>query len=291
MLVHRLYKKGRHAGVLFFCLAFAGNAFAQSDLVFEQVSGNVWMVSGGGYANVSILAGSGRALVVDSKRPEHGDAIRDKARELSGGSVQYLVNGHEHPDHTDGNAGFGDAGATIIAHEEVRRILAAGQRGGPPAPAAALPGITIADDGALTLHFDGEVVHVMHMRPAHSPANLLVFFENANVMHLGDLFSPERYPVVAGGTIDGFIADDERVLAMANADTRFIPGNGVVTGRQEVEAYLNMVKTVRSRVQQLIAAGKSSEEVVAAAPTAEFDATWGDPARFLAALYQELSGN
>jgi len=284
-----LFLKGRSWGVLFFCLAFSFNTWAQSDLKFENVGGKVWMGSGGGYANISILAGDGRALLVDSKRAEHGDAIRAEARQLSGGDVQFLINTHEHPDHTEGNEGFGDRGATIIAHEEVRRVLVAGQRGGPPAPAAAVPVLTIPDGGEMTLHFDGETVHIMHMLPAHTLANVLVYYEQANVMHLGDLFSPERYPVLAGGTINGFIADDEKVLAMADADTKFIPGNGVAVGRDGLEAYLAMVVTVRDRVARMIADGKSQDEVIAAKPTAEFDATYGDPGRFLPALYRELA--
>ena len=106
---------------------------AQSGLEMEHVSGNVWMLSGGGYANISVLAGDDRALMVDSKRPELGDEIRSMVREISGGDADFLINGHVHPDHTDGNEAFGALGTTIIAHEEVRRVLMAGQRGGPPA--------------------------------------------------------------------------------------------------------------------------------------------------------------
>lgn len=288
-MIKHFISKGRRLGVLFFFLAIACNTQAQSGLVMENVGGKVWMVSGGGYANVSILAGDGRALMVDSKRAEHGDELRAMARQLSGGEVQYLINGHEHPDHTEGNEGFGNQGAIIIAHQGVRDVLMAGQRGGPPAPAAAVPQITLPEGGEMTLHFDGETVHVMHMQPAHSPANVLVYFEQANVMHLGDLFSPERYPVLAGGTIDGFINDDEKILAMADANTRFIPGNGVVTDRAGLQAYLVMVKTVKDRVARLIDQGKSQEQVIAAKPTAEFDGTYGDPGRFLPALYRELA--
>lgn len=257
----------------------------------EQVSGRVWMLSGGGYANISVLAGDNRALMVDSKRPELGDDIRAMVREISGGDVAFLVNGHEHPDHTDGNLSFGERGAVIIAHEEVRRVLAAGQRGGPPAPAAALPRVLITDNGGLSLNFDGEIVHITHAPPAHSVANVMVRYEQSNVIHMGDLYSPERYPVIAGGTVDGFIAANESALALADANTRFIAGNGVVTDKSGVQSYLAMLRTVKDRVAGMIGEGMSLEAVTAANPTAEFDATWGDPGRFLPAVYNELSGN
>jgi cyclase len=288
-LITNLISKGRTPGVLFFCLGLSFNLSAQSGLVMEHVSGQVWMLSGGGYANISVLVGDERALMVDSKRPELVNEIRDMVRQLSGGDVEYLVNGHVHPDHTDGNEGFGEQGAIIIAHEEVRRVLMAGQRGGPPAPAAALPVLTVANEGSMTLHFDGETVHITHAPPAHSLGNVMVRFEQANVIHLGDLYSPERYPVIAGGSVDGFIAANENALAVANGDTFFIAGNGIVTQRQQVQAYINMVITVKERVADMIADGLSQEEVIAAKPSVEFDGIWGDPGRFLPALYRELA--
>jgi len=288
-LINQMLLKGRHISVLFFTLLFSINVSAQSGLIMEHVNGNVWMLSGGGYANISVLAGDGRALMVDSKRPELVEEIQAMVQEISGGEVQYLVNGHVHPDHTDGNEFFGLNGATIIAHEEVRRVMSAGQRGGPPSPATALPEILITDNGSLTLLFDGETVRISHAPPAHSLGNVMVHYMQSNVIHLGDLYSPERYPVLAGGTIDGFIAADESALALADANTRFIAGNGVVTGRDDLQAYVDMVKTVKARVAEMIANGMSQEEVIAAAPTAEFDATWGDPGRFLPGLYRELA--
>jgi len=282
--------KGRQLGVLFFtCLVSPIFAADQPPLQMEHVAGDVWMLSGGGYANISVLAGNDRALMVDSKRPELFAEISTMVREISGGDVVYLINGHVHPDHTDGNENFGLNGATIIAHEEVRNVLSAGQRGGPPAPEAARPTLLISDGGSLTIRFDGETVHVTHMPPAHSLGNVLVQYENANVLHLGDLYSPERFPVVAGGTVAGFIEADQIAFDLANDSTRIIAGNGVVTTKAELGTYLGMVTTVRDRVGRLVAEGKSLEEVIAARPAAEFEGTYGDPGRFLPAVYQELA--
>lgn len=284
-------KKGHLQGVLFFLLLIPFSMLAQNNppLLSEHVSGNVWMLSGGGYANISVLAGNNRALIVDSKRPELFEEIRGMVNEISGGSVAYLINGHVHPDHTDGNAGFGEAGALIIAHEEVRRVLMAGQRGGPPAPSAAWPELTIPDDGSLTIYFDGEAVTVIHAPPAHSLGNVMVHYQNANVIHLGDLYSPERYPVLAGGSIDGFIAANELALSLGDDNTVFIAGNGVVTGPSAVRAYIDMVSTVKARISRMIQAGLSQDEIVAENPTAEFDSQWGSPSRFLPGLIRELS--
>lgn len=285
----KFFTKGCATRILFLCLFTPAILQAQSGLMMEPVSGNVWMLSGGGYANISVLVGDSRALMVDSKRPELVAEIRAMIREISGGEVEFLINGHVHPDHTDGNAAFGEAGAIIIAHEEVRHVLLAGQRGGPPAPEAALPVITVGDGESLTLHFDGEKVQVTHVAPAHSLGNVMVRYEEANVIHMGDLYSPERYPVLAGGSIDGFIAANESALALADEQTQFIAGNGPVTDREAVQAYLAMVLTVKERVGAMIVEGKSLEEVFAASLTSEFDETWGDPGRFLPGLYRNLA--
>jgi len=260
----------------------------EDKITLEQVSGNVYLLSGGGNANISVLAGDGNALMVDGKASNVADQIRALVKQVSGGDVKYLINGHAHPDHTDGNAGFGATGSIIIAHEDVRSILSAGQRGGPPAPMVALPLVTIPDGGELVIHFADENVHIISAPAAHTEDNLLIFYEHANVLHMGDLFGPVRYPVIAGGTIDGFIEADRMALAMANAETKVIAGIGPLANIEQLKAYLEMLVTVRGRVAELVAKGNTVEQVLAAGVTSEFDATWGDPARFIPAVYQNL---
>ena len=152
-----------------------------------------------------------------------------------------------------------------------------------------LPGIF--DRRGLLLHFDAEPVRVLHAPPAHSHDNSIVFFERSNVLHLGDLYGPSRYPVIAGGTIDGFIEAADMALALADANTKIVPGIGAVADRSQLQAYRDMLATVRARVATLIAAGKTLDEVVAAKPTREFDSTWGAPDHrlFLPVIYAQLS--
>lgn len=270
-------------------------ADAQSDrsepVSAAPVAGSVHLLSGAGGANVSLLVGDGRALIVDSKSPAAAEQIAAHARRLSGGDVAYLINGHVHPDHTDGNAFFGERGTVIIAHEQVREILAAGQRGGPPSPEAAWPVLTYPDGGALELDFDGEPVRVFHAPPAHSHDNSIVHFERSNVLHLGDIYGPSRYPVIAGGTIDGFVEACDIALELADASTRIVPGVGSVTDREALRAYRDMLATVRQRVARALAEGQSLEDVIASRPTREFDATYGAPDHrlFLPVIYEQTA--
>ena len=280
------------------CSATSTNAVAQAlsgsgtPVEFEHVAGNVYMLSGGGGANSSLLVGADGALLVDSKSPAATAQIVAIANELSGGSIRYLLNGHVHPDHTNGNANFGSLGATIIAHEQVREVLAGGQRGGPPSPDAALPVITFPDSGEMSLHLNGESVQIFHAPPAHSHDNSIVHYRGSNVLHLGDLFSPSRYPVIAGGTFDGFIGGINLALEHADADTKVIPGVGAVASHQQLMDFRDMLVAVRDRVADLVADGNTLEEIIAAQPTREFDAVWGAPDHrlFLPIVYSQLGG-
>lgn len=254
----------------------------------EEIAPGLYLVTGGGGANSSILVGPDGALVVDSKLDiASADAELAVLEGLHDGEVRYLINTHVHPDHTGGNEAYGKRGATIIARDETRAILAAGQRGGPPAPADALPDITFPG-GQLTLVINGETVVIREVPAAHTTDNSIVQFVNANVFHMGDVFQATRYPLAAGGTYQGFIDTADAVLALANDQSKFIPGNGAVEDIAALRAFRDMLSDVRTKVAALAAEGKTVEEVVAAKPTAAYDATYGDPARMLPGLYEEV---
>jgi len=254
-----------------------------------QLAPNLYQATGGGGANSSFLIGPEGTLVVDAKLDmASAQQELDVLDGLTQAPVRYLVNTHVHPDHTGGNEAYGQRGAIIIARDETRDILAAGQRGGPPAPAAALPVVTFST-GTVTLHLNGETIVIRDVPAAHTTDNSIVQYVNANVFHLGDVFQATRYPTAAGGTYQGFIDTADIVLGLANEESRFIPGNGAVENIAALRAMRAMLVDVRAKVAALIAQGKTVEEVTAAKPTAAYDATYGDPARFLPGLYQELS--
>jgi len=269
----------------------AGPATAPVEAV--HLSGQVYLLAGGNGANSSALVGPDGILLVDGKSDTaSAEGILEALADSTDSSVRYLVNTHEHPDHTGGNEFFGERGATIIALEGVRDVLAAGQRGGPPAPHVALPIVTIGVGQGTTLHLNGETVEILDMPAAHTASNAMVHFAEADVYHLGDLYTRTRYPVIAGGTLQGFIDSTDRVLAMSGADSKFIPGIGDVGDRADLVSYRNMLVTVRDRVAGLVERGMSMDEVAAQNPTAEFDAIYGDPSRlFLPVIYRELGGD
>jgi len=257
----------------------------------EPLNGSVHWVTGGGGANVSLSAGPDGVLIVDSKNDRAAREILDIAASLTTAPVRYLINGHEHPDHTDGNARIAAAGATIVAHESVRRILMAGQRGGDPAPEAAWPVVTYPDNGGVSFELNGDMIDVLHLPAAHAAGNSIVHYRVANVLHMGDLFSPNRYPIIAEGAYEAFITALNTAVQRSNVDTIVIPGTGPLSDREGLIAYREMLIVVRDRVIEALDAGQTLEEFIASKPTVEFDATYGDPshALFLPVLYAQMN--
>lgn len=263
---------------------FAATVYAQRPEVkisTQHVAGTVHLLSGAG-GNIAVCAGEDGVLLVDSGYGMLLDKITAALRELTPDPVRIVVNTHWHFDHVGGNEGLAKAGAVIIAHDNVRRcmgeprVLAHIDRAMPSASGPAMPVVTYAD--TLTLHLNGEEIELIHLPPAHTDGDTLVRFRAANVLHLGDTCFNGMYPYIdvnAGGSLAGMVAALDQALSLADEQTKIIPGHGLLADRRALKTYRDMLATVRNRVHELKAAGKSRAEVIAARVTAEFDATFG----------------
>ncbi len=244
------------------------------------VAAHVFMLAGAG-GNLCLATGDDGALLVDSDYEQLGPKLSAAIKEKTDKPLRFVINTHWHFDHVQGNQALADAGAVIVAHENVRKRMSSEQvLGGldprvPPSPAAAWPKVTYTD--ALTLHWNNDEVRIKHLNPAHTDGDSVVFFTKANVLHAGDVYFNGMYPFIdvnAGGSLDGMIAAVDRVLELVNADTKIIPGHGPVSTPEELRAYRQMLATVRERVQALVQQGKTREEVIAAKPTHDLDEKW-----------------
>jgi glyoxylase-like metal-dependent hydrolase (beta-lactamase superfamily II) len=225
--------------------------------------------------------GKSGTFLIDDQYAPLTDKILGAVRAITPDAVRFVVNTHWHGDHTGGNENMGKAGAVLVAHENVRQRMSAGQfasaaRQIPPSPEGALPVVTFTD--AVTFHWNGDEIRVHHVPPAHTDGDSIVHFVKADVVHMGDLFFNGTYPFVdlsSGGSVDGVIAAADRVLAAIGDRTRIIPGHGPLGTKADLRGWRDVLKTLRDRVAKLKAEGKTRDQVIAAKPTADHDAKWG----------------
>ena len=293
----------RLAGAAALVLAVAaGPVAAQRDMSQVEIrtielESDLFMLMGRG-GNIGLSVGDDGAFLVDDQFAPLTDRILAAVAAVTDRPVRWVLNTHWHGDHTGGNENLGKAGAMIVAHENVYRRMNPAEFAelvgrSRQAPRAALPVVTF-DDG-VRFHWNGRHIRVTHIGAAHTDGDAIVHFPRANVFHMGDTFFNGRYPFVdveSGGRIDGVIAAANFVLERSSEGTRIIPGHGDLASPADLRAYRDMLETVRLRVAGLVANGRTEDQVVASAPTADLDAAWGDdPKRFVRAVYRSLAGS
>jgi len=282
-----------------------GNRFQGVELTTVHVAGNVHMVTRpGGGGNIGVFVGPEGVLLVDSLFAPLADRLVAAVGEISDGEIRFLINTHVHPDHIGGNEPLASRGVLIFAHDNVRvralerlRFPRFGGGFSPQPPEGARPVVTYNDQ--VSFHFNGEEVRAFLAPPAHTDGDTFVYFPDSDVLHLGDVFRTTSYPIIDvynGGTLDGTIEALEMAIDMAGPETKVIPGHGLrIVGRDAMVEFLDMTIDVRDQVRTMISDGKQLDEVMAARPTAAYDAKWGQEASwtandFVPIVFYELGG-
>ena len=255
------------------------------------------MLEGSG-GNVAVLTGPDGKVLIDAgiavSRPQMTKALAD----LGADPITHLINTHWHFDHTNGNAWLNAAGAKIIAQDNTRKYLSQVQRVEDwdynflALPAGGIPSEVFAAERNLKLN--GSTIALKYYGPAHTDSDISVTFAEADIMHVGDTFWNGIYPFIdysTGGSIDGMIAACDANLAVASDKTVIIPGHGQpVSNKAELKEWRDMLVAVRDNVAALKKQGRSRDEMVAAKPTAAFDAKFGnfviDPGFFTRLVYE-----
>jgi cyclase len=258
----------------------ATEQFEDSPLTITSLSQGLYVFSGDG-GNVTAIVDDGSTLLIDSGLASRISELSDAIFRTTMRPVTRLVNTHWHFDHTGGNTYFGASGVTIIAQENVKKELSSvedvpfvGLRDG-HYPPQALPGLTY--QSSLTLHQGSRRLALENYGAAHTDGDTIIYIAPANVAVVGDVFSNHFYPIIdlsSGGSIDGMIHSLDQILAQTDKQTKIVPGHGPLTTRADLQDYRDMLMQVRHRIKDLIAAGKTMDEVVAAVPTKDFDARW-----------------
>jgi cyclase len=275
------------------------------DVQTIHVQGNVYMLVGAG-GNITVQVGNDGVLVVDTQYEQLAPKLVAAIRKLSEKPIVWIVNTAVDADHVGGNDALPKLAnaavrqnVRIIAHENVVNRMSAAPRGVDPiVPDKLWPN----DEYFLPqkdFSFNGEAVVVSHMPAAHTDGDSIVFFRSSNVLSVGDIFTPGRYPVIdlqKGGTVQGLINALNRILQITvplkyqEGGTYVISGHGRICDEADVVEYRDMVTIIRDRVQDLIKKGMTLEQVKSAKPTRDYDAEYGGPNdAFLEAAYRSLS--
>jgi cyclase len=255
--------------------AAAQQDFSKVEIKAEQLAPGVAVLFGAG-GNIGVSYGEDGTILIDDQFAPLTPKIQAAIAILGAQPVKFLVNTHWHFDHSGGNENLGKAGAVIMAHDNVRvRMAAGGTVAGnvtQTAPKAALPVITYAD--GLKLHLNGEEVRVIHVPAAHTDGDSFIHWTKSNVIHMGDLFMLGiSFPFVdvgSGGNVRGFVAAADKALALANDQTKIIPGHGAMATKADLQNHRNMIATVIANVEAGIKAGKTLEQIKASKPADGF---------------------
>jgi glyoxylase-like metal-dependent hydrolase (beta-lactamase superfamily II) len=263
------------AGLLLSVPVNAQQDWSKVEIKTQPLAPGVAVLFGAG-GNIGVSYGEDGTILIDDQFAPLTEKIQKAVTDLGAQPVKFLINTHWHGDHSGGNENLGKAGAIIMAHDNVRVRMASDQttRFGEvkASPKAALPVVTYAE--GLKLHLNGEEVRVISVPPAHTDGDSIIHWTKSNVIHMGDLFFHKMsYPFVdtgSGGNVRGVIAAAEKALALADDNTKIIPGHGEVASKAELQAYHDMLASIVGKVDAAIKAGKTLDEIKAMRPADGF---------------------
>ncbi len=266
--------------------SIVATAQEQTKLSWEslKLADGLYMLSGvGGFTggNLGLSIGDDGVILIDDGMPSSLKIMQEAIAKITDKPIDFLFNTHVHGDHAGNNKTLGKAGAHIVAHKNLRNHMLTKGVGKNPdgsiikADHDALPVITYAD--SLDFHLNGDTAHIFHLAKAHTDGDTAVYFKQANVLHMGDVFFNKIFPYIddaSGGSLDGYIQSQEKALTLIDEGTKIIPGHGPVASKSDLLASVMMLKDVRKIIQALVHQGKSEEQILKINPLEEKYGKW-----------------
>ena len=238
------------------------------DITTQELGGGFYMLLGPG-GNIGVSVGDDGVFIIDDKFSRFADQIIGQIRAITDAPIRYVINTHYHGDHSGANAEMKDTGAVIVAHENVRKRMGmsfenkAFGRTVKAVDKTLWPDVTYSENA--TFHFNGQTVHAIHTPNAHTDGDSILYFEEANILHMGDNFFLGLFPYIdvdGGGSLAGMIAAHERALEFVNDETKIIPGHGPLAVKADLIKTQDMLKIIQKRVEDEIARGATLENIL-----------------------------
>ena len=240
----------------------------KQDITTQDLGGGFYMLLGPG-GNIGVSVGNDGVFVIDDKFSRFADQIVGQIRAITDAPIRYVINTHYHGDHSGANAEMKNTGAIVVAHENVRKRMGisfenkAFGRTVQATDAKLWPDLTYSENA--TFHFNGQTVHAIHTPNAHTDGDSILYFEEANILHMGDNFFFGLFPYIdvdGGGSLSGMIDSHSIALDLINDETKIIPGHGALAVKADLIKAQDMLKVIQKRVKEEIARGATLENIL-----------------------------
>lgn len=261
-----------------FC--YAQTEWEAVEIQTQSITDNISFLIGRG-GNIGVIHSEEGIMIIDDQYAPLSHKIEAALMKLSESNLKFIVNTHYHGDHTGGNENLSINGAIIVAHENVKSRLSTPfystmwDREVEAKAKSFWPKVTFKEN--MTFDFSGEEIEVIYTPAAHTDGDAIVHFKTSNVIHTGDAFVRYGYPFIdvsAGGSIDGFIDAQDKLLSLADEETKIIPGHGELSAMKDVKEMRTMLIETRKLVADLKASGKTLDEILTANPLAPYHDRW-----------------
>ncbi len=276
-----------------------------------KVRPNFYMIAGAG-GNIGVQIGSDGVVLVNSGNGAATTEVLAAIKKLTDLQIRYIINTDAGPDFVGGNAKLakaglnvlnGQSGAAVLAHQSVLAKMSA-RDAKPSYPGDAWPSEAfLAKRYAFRMNDDA--IEIFYQPAAHSDADSLVLFRQADVVVAGDIMDTTRFPVIEvanGGSIQGEIDALNRLIELTvvpipfiynGVGTYVIPGHGRLCQQLDVVDYRDMVVVVRDVIADLIKQGKTLDQIKAAHPAKPYETEYGtqegSTSAFVESIYKSLT--
>ncbi len=248
-----------------------GQDEAPPPITVEEISKNLYQLTGGRGANSGMYIGDNEVLIIDAKMDKESvEGIFSAVKGFTDNPVTYLVNTHSDGDHVNGNEFFPEE-VTIIAHENCRKEFFHPGRDGSPSRweedenlLPYVPQVTFSD--SMQLHLGNKIVKLYYFGVGHTTGDIVVYFPEEKTAFIGDQVffgRPQLIHSYKGGNSFEHVKTTEKILEKLDA-RRFCTGHADIKSRDDMHDHLDEMKKFQKKVKELMEDGKNLAEIQAA---------------------------